>query len=123
MLSTSRGIAAPAASVWAALVDTSAWPKWGPSITAVEPAEGRIELGSRGRVRTVLGVWLPYEITELEAGSRWAWSVAGVRATAHRVEALDARRCRASFDVPTLWFPYLAVCRVALARLARLSEA
>ena len=79
MLSVSRHIDAPADAVWKVLVDTDAWPKWGPTVSGGEVDGGVLTLGATGRVRTPLGVALPFTITEFEDGRRWAWSVAGVR--------------------------------------------
>ena len=86
MLSVSRHIDAPADAVWKVLVDTDAWPKWGPTVSGGEVDGGVLTLGATGRVRTPVGVALPFTITEFEDGRRWAWSVAGVPATAHAVQ-------------------------------------
>ena len=139
--SVSRRIAASAEDVWALLTDTAKWPVWGPSITGVEPAgggipaepasapaagpgtdpaSGRLVRGSRGRVRTVLGPALPYTVTAFEPGRYWAWSVAGIPATGHRVVPQDGG-CLVTFTVPW-WAPfYLPVCALALRRLERLA--
>lgn len=123
--SVSRRVAASAEDVWALLTDTGAWPAWGPSISGVEPAAartpaGRLAPGSRGRVRTVLGASLPYAVTAFEPGRYWAWSVAGIPATGHRVVP-DAAGCHVTFTVPW-WAPaYLPVCAVALRRIERLA--
>ncbi|GAC1485050.1 MAG: SRPBCC family protein [Solirubrobacteraceae bacterium] len=117
----SSAIGAPAADVWQLLALTRHWPRWGGSITAVEPGDEAISLGSRGRVRTVAGVWLPFRIDAFEDGQMWGWSVAGIPATRHRVEPRPGG-CRASFDVPLAAWPYLLVCRDALRRIARIAE-
>jgi uncharacterized protein YndB with AHSA1/START domain len=121
--SVSRRIAAPAEEVWALLTDTGKWPAWGPSITGVEPAgraAGGLAPGSRGTVRTVLGAALPYTVTAFEPGRYWSWSVAGIRATAHRVVPQDGG-CHVTFTVPW-WAPaYLPVCALALRRIERLA--
>src|SRR5918993_3871762 len=75
-----RTTASPDA-VWDVLVDTEAWPRWGPTVSAVDLEEGdgagpagtRVRLGTRGRVRTPDGLWLPFEVTEWVEGERWAW--------------------------------------------------
>jgi uncharacterized protein YndB with AHSA1/START domain len=84
--SISRRVAAPAGVVWKLLTDTGQWPAWGPSITGVEPATAAaaslgLAPGSRGKVRTLLGVALPYTVTGFDAGRYWSWSVAGIPAT------------------------------------------
>jgi uncharacterized protein YndB with AHSA1/START domain len=120
-----RRLPASPEAVWDVLIDTEAWPEWGPSVRSVEVSAGtrRIAAGSTGRVGTALGVWLPFEITEWDEGRHWAWKVAGVPATAHGVAPDDGRPggSRATMDVPN-WAPaYLPVCWVALARIGRLA--
>lgn len=121
--SVSRRMAASTEDVWVLLTDTRMWPAWGPSITGVEPAgpgSGGLAVGSRGKVRTVLGVALPYTVTAFEPGQYWSWSVAGIPATGHRVMPL-AGGCLVTFLVPW-WAPaYLPVCALALRRIERLA--
>lgn len=129
MLHASRTIAAPAAVVLRLFRDTSAWPAWGPSVRAVRGVDGLVEQGSRGHVVPVVGPALPFEVTELvddgALGGRWSWRVAGVAATTHEVRRHRSLTgaCVASFGVPTLAAPYLAVCVVALRRLEDLAVA
>lgn len=129
---------APPAAVWDVLVDTEAWPRWGPTVAAVELEDGsghgpggtRIGAGSRGRVRTPVGLWLPFAVTQWVAGERWAWRVAGVPATSHAVRPTDTGTgagggtgSEVVMAVPW-WAPaYLAVCEVGVRRVARLAEA
>ncbi|MET4137299.1 SRPBCC family protein [Pseudarthrobacter sp. PvP090] len=120
--SVSRRIAASAEDVWALLTDTGKWPAWGPSITGVEPATASagFAAGSSGRVRSVLGVALPYIVTAFEPGRYWSWSVAGIPATGHRVIP-QGGGCLVTFTVPW-WAPvYLPVCALALRRIERLA--
>lgn len=125
--SVSRRVDAPAEVVWKLLTDTGQWPAWGPSVSGVEPATAGLESselrsGSRGRVRTILRVALPYTVTRFEAGRYWQWSVAGVRATGHRVEPQKDGGCLVIFTVPW-WAPaYLPVCALALRRIERLAS-
>jgi uncharacterized protein YndB with AHSA1/START domain len=121
-METSIEIQAPASAAWKLLTDTSRWPQWGPSVSSVESAEQYIGHGSTGRVQTTFGVWLPFRVTELVAGQRWGWEVAGIPATGHRVESLGPDRCRVVFEVPLLAAPYLAVCRLAAARIRSILE-
>jgi hypothetical protein len=115
--------------VWDLLVDTSRWPEWGPSVTAVEldyahathATTARITAGSTGRVRTAVGVWVPFRITGFNDGRRWSWNVAGIPATSHTVEPAPGG-CRVGFGVPLLAAPYALVCRVALERIDRLAR-
>lgn len=118
-LSVWRTIAAPCDEVWRVLVDTAAWPQWGPSVRAVEPARLAIRAGARGHVRTAAGLRLPFEITSVVDGRSWDWKVLGIPATGHRVEPAGEASCRASFDVPWWAAPYLAVCALALRRIER----
>ena len=121
-LETSVEIQAPASVAWKLLTDTSRWPQWGPSVSRVESAEQYIGPGSKGRIQTIIGLWLPFRVTEFVAGRRWAWEVAGIPATGHRVESLGPDRCRVVFEVPLLADPYLAVCRLAAHRIRGILE-
>lgn len=127
MLTVDRVVTAQPEAVWDVLVDLDMWPRWGPSIRRAEldgPDQVRpgLALGSTGRVWTPVGVSLPFVITEFEPGRCWAWAVAGVPATRHRVDPVDGG-CRVSFGVPR-WAPaYLPVCAVALWRIQRLVSA
>jgi uncharacterized protein YndB with AHSA1/START domain len=116
-----REVAAPAEAAWEVLVDTEAWPRWGPPLSAVEADHRRIGPGSRGKVRTVVGLWLPFEVTVFDEGDevrQWRWRVAGIPATGHGVRVLGPDRCRVGFDVPLPALPYGVICQVALDRIA-----
>jgi hypothetical protein len=142
LLWTWREIDAPAAVVWRVLTDLEQWPAWGPSVRAATldgPVDGPVDDGGGGRgerglgsggdlvagatgtVTTLVGLDLPFEITEVIEGRSWSWKVAGVPATSHAVEALDDDRCRAGFGVPVVAAPYLAVCALALRRIERIA--
>lgn len=121
-ISVSRSIPTAPEVVWELFVDTSRWPQWGPSVTAVDLPEVRLRAGSSGRVRTPAGVWVPFEVTGFDEGHRWSWKVAGIPATTHSVEAAPGG-CTASFGIPAIAAPYALVCRVALARIGRLATA
>ncbi len=117
-LRSSLDIASPPDVVWERISSFEHWPSWGVTITAVEPSTGRVQPGSTGRVKTIAGFWLPFEITEVVAGASWSWTVAGVGATGHRVEP-TAEGCRATFTAP-IWAPfYLPVLRTALCLIER----
>ena len=106
-----------AATAWRLLIDTETWPQWGPSVRAVDAPERLIGAGLCGRVQTVAGFWLPFEITRWRPGREWAWHVAGFPATGHIVAPLAPSRCRVIFTIPS-WAPfYLPVCGAALRRL------
>lgn len=122
MPSISRRIAAPPDVAWRLLTDLDTWPDWGPSIVgaSIDEGPGELRLGARGTVRTVVGVPLPFEVTEFVEGERWAWTVAGVPATGHHVEP-TADGCVVTFTVPW-WAPgYLLICAIALRRIEGLA--
>jgi len=121
-METSVEILAPASAAWKLLTDTTSLPEWGPSVSRVESAEQSIGPGSPGRIQTIIGVWLPFRVTEFVAGQSWDWEVAGILATGHRVESLGPDRCRVVFEVPLLATPYLAVCRLAAQRIRIILE-
>lgn len=122
MLATGVEVFAPAAAAWNLLTDTSRWPQWGPLVSRVESGGQFIGPGSTGRIQTIIGIWLPFLVTEWVDGQRWSWEVAGIAATGHRVEPLGPDRCRVVFEVPLLAAPYLAVCRLAAERIRNILE-
>lgn len=119
-LHVSRTIEAPAADAWELLVDTRRWPVWGPTVRGAELDDGghRIGSGTTGRVRTVAGPTVPFEVTDWQEGRTWGWEVASLPATTHHVTEIGPGRCEVAFGVPWVAAPYLAVCRWALARIA-----
>jgi hypothetical protein len=124
MLAVDRFIAAPPSVVWNVLVDLDAWPQWGPTVSAawLDPPHTRLELGVTGSVRTSLGIAAPFTVTEFEAGRHWAWKVAGIPATHHRVEPADGG-ARVSMAAPLWAAAYLSVCSIALRRIDAISTA
>jgi hypothetical protein len=118
---TTRLIHAPDNVVWHLLTDTNQWPRWGPSVRAVDCPTQFIGADTRGRVQTALGLWLPFQIVQWEEGRAWSWKVAGIRATGHRVYSHNPDACQVTFDVPSWALPYLPVCATALRRLDRLA--
>lgn len=118
MLSVDRVIAAPPSVVWSVLVDLDAWPRWGPTVSGgrLDPPHTRLQLGVTGSVQTALGITAPFVITEFEPGRHWAWKVAGIPATHHRVEPAG-NYSRASMAVPWWATAYLSVCALALRRI------
>jgi hypothetical protein len=115
-------INAPVEIVWEMLIDTRQWPFWGPSVSAVECPQQYISAGIRGRVKTSVGIWLPFAITLFEPPTCWRWEVAGLPATGHRLINLGPESCEAIFELPLAAFPYALVCRLALGKIARLAE-
>ncbi len=122
-MDVARVVPAPAATMWALLARPDRWPEWGPSVRAVECADDEIRTGTHGRVRTPVGLWLPFVITAVEPGCTWHWRVAGFAATGHRIEAIDAQHTRVVFEMPPWALPYALVCRMALRNLARRARA
>ncbi len=110
----------PSDAVWDILVDTARWPEWGPTVRAVACPDRFLTPRSRGRIRTVLGFSVPFVVLRFEPGKAWSWSINGIPATTHTVERLGPRRSRLFFGVPIPAFPYLAVCLVAIWRIAAL---
>jgi hypothetical protein len=118
-LEVTRRVRADPDRVWAVLTDTELWPEWGPSVTDVECADRFVREGSTGRVRTPVGLWLPFVVRSC-ADRRWTWDVARVPATGHRVEAAGDGAV-AVFELPPLFGAYAPVCRRALDRIAKLA--
>ncbi|ORA09579.1 polyketide cyclase [Mycobacterium arosiense ATCC BAA-1401 = DSM 45069] len=118
MLTAEKFIAADPSAVWELLVDLDAWPKWGPTIRGGRLDAPHTELGlhATGMVQTSLLVSVPFVITEFDPGRSWAWRVAGVPATRHRVAPVPGG-ARASMDVPWWAAPYLTICSIALRRI------
>ncbi len=116
-----RTIEAPADVVWRLLTTTQYWPAWGPSVRNAMLDGDEFGPGATGTVETVAGLTVRFEITTVVEGRHWSWNVAGIGATEHRVEPLDATRCRAGFGVPWVAAPYTAVCTIALRRLDALA--
>lgn len=118
-LYTSLEIDARTAVVWNLLIDTSTWPRWGPTVRAVDYPARFLSAQGSGTVTTLGGLRLPFRVTEFEPGTRWAWQVAGVPATDHIVTPNGPSRCRLAFGAPAIAWPYLAVCRRALRNIER----
>ena len=57
---------APVDMVWGLITDTRTWPRWGPSVMAVDSPEPYIRAGLAGRIRTPIGLW-PVSYTHLRA--------------------------------------------------------
>ncbi len=117
-----KTIDAPADIVWRILIDSERWPQWGPSVVEVDYFQRWIEAGAIGRIKTVLGFWLPFEVTVFEPREYWHWNVAGVPATGHRITALSANQSQLSFEFPSLIFPYGVVCKKALVNIDLLAK-
>ncbi|HUV10630.1 MAG TPA: SRPBCC family protein [Acidimicrobiia bacterium] len=121
-MDVSRVIAAPASTVWTLLAQPHHWPEWGPSVRAVECDDDEIRTGTRGMVRTPVGLWLPFTVTAVHAGRSWQWRVAGLAVTGHRIEPVNDHLTRVVFEIPSWGKPYAIVCRTALRNLARIAN-
>ncbi len=108
--------------VWQVLTDTDQWAQWGPSVSRVQCAKRYIELSSTGSIRTILGFWVPFTITEYEHLHFWKWRIGRFEATGHRLVSVDDQTCRLSFDLPWWAFPYAIVCLIALGRISSVCE-
>lgn len=116
-------VPATPALVWSLLSDTRLWPTWGVPVTAVEGEGDVVYEGMRGRIRTPLGIWLPFEIAEVAPGRAWSWYVAGVRATGHEVDpGNDPEQSLVCITGHPVLLPYGIVCDLSLRRLARVAR-
>jgi uncharacterized protein YndB with AHSA1/START domain len=121
-IEVSRELRASSETVWELITDTLRWAQWGPSIISVECHERFIKEGSKGRVRTLAGIWIPFMVTQFDPPHSWAWRIFGIPATGHRVEPVKAGFCRLVFEIPILALPYAVVCQIALQRIAGIVE-
>jgi uncharacterized protein YndB with AHSA1/START domain len=121
-IEVSRELRASAETVWELITDTLRWAEWGPSVIAVECRERFIKKGSKGRVKTIAGTWIPFVVTQFDPPHSWAWRVLGIPATGHRVEPVKEGVCRLVFEVPIVALPYTVVCQIALKRIAGIVE-
>ncbi len=116
-----KHIDAPVETVWTILIDTQLWPVWGPTVAAVDCPQRWISSGVKGRVKTALGFWLPFEITAFEEPVYWHWKVGGIPATGHRLIKVSPHSCQLIFEIPFNAFPYAIICRRAAENIARLA--
>jgi hypothetical protein len=116
-------VRAPAESVWDIYSTFAQWPVWGPSTRGVVASADQVGIGVTGKVQTPIGVWLPFEITDVVVGEKWSWRVAGVITTTHTVEAVNINKTRIGFSVPIYVAPYALVCDRAIANIGKLAAA
>lgn len=117
-----RTIGAPAEDVWELLSRFELWPKWGPMVRRVRSDHESVAAGVTGRVATIFGVSLPFEISDVEEGEFWDWKVGGVPVTGHRLRALGSGRCEVTFSVPIVFYPYKVVLGWGLRLLQKEAE-
>ena len=120
-MQVNKKIDAPLERVWEILTDTRQWPAWGPSVLGVDSPQRYICSGLQGRLKTAVGIWVSFEITNCEAPVFWDWKVAGFAATGHRLKKLNENSCELNFELPFAAFPYALICRQAANRIARLA--
>ena len=114
--------------VWDLLVRLPEWPRWGPSVREAQLDDGALSLhpGATGRVRTPVGLWVPFRVQEWEVGPsmrHWSWDVAGIPATGHTVTTTPGSGCRVEMSAPVWALGYLPVLWVGLRRVKALAEA
>ena len=121
MLTVDRMICAAPLAVWKLLVDLDEWPRWGPPIRRAQLDRPYDELthGATGTLYTWLPVAVPFVVTEFDPQRFWAWTVAGLPATSHRVQPAGDG-ARVTIGVPWWSAPYLTVCSIALRRMERI---
>ena len=112
-----------AEQAWRLLCDTRQWPHWGPSVVEVSCTQRFIGPDSAGRVKTALGFWVPFTISEYRDLQFWSWLIGRVAATGHRLRVHDDGTCLVAFDMPWWALPYLVVCWIALGRIRKLLSA
>jgi uncharacterized protein YndB with AHSA1/START domain len=87
-------VAAPAESVWAALVDVEQWPTWTRSMQKVTRLDdGPLEVGSKVRIKQPRFMPVLWRVTELDPGRSFTWSTATPGQTAvatHTVRPMGA---------------------------------
>lgn len=120
-LSVGADVDAPVEAVWEQIARFEHWTEWGTTIRAVEADAGAVAPGVTGRVQTIIGVWLPFEITEVVDGNSWTWCVAGRPATGHHVVPLGPARSRVEFTVAWPLAPYAFPMWLAARRIRRLT--
>lgn len=108
--------------VWKLISEFEYWPSWGPTVSGVRSESTVVAPGVSGQVRTPVGFWLPFVITEVVPGHSWSWRVAGVPATGHTVVPTGVDSCRLEFSVPWPFLPYVTVLRAGLRRVASLAR-
>lgn len=108
-------------TVWSVITDVRCWPRWGPTVSMARvDGDAGLTSGARGRLTTVAGLSLPFEITEFVPRRSWAWKVAGVSATRHEVVGVPGG-CVLRFGAPVWATGYLPVLAVALPRIERIA--
>jgi uncharacterized membrane protein len=93
---TTVQVDAPAAAVWAALVDVRRWPEWTESMQDVRWLDDEgIRVGARARIKQPGTPALTWTVTELDTGRAFTWQASspGVKTVGtHAVSAAEEDR-------------------------------
>ena len=116
-------ISAASDDVWRLISEFKHWPTWGPTVLAVESEAVAVGPGVRGRVKTIVGLWLPFTIVDVAPSRSWNWKVLGVPMTGHNVFDLGDGKTMVELTVPIVLAPYVLALRRGLRNLKRLAEA
>jgi ribosome-associated toxin RatA of RatAB toxin-antitoxin module len=128
---TSIAVKAPALITWAQISDVCEWPGWLPTVTSVEPLQGRsLDLGHRFRIeqpRLRPAIWT---VTKIVPGESFVWEASspGVVAVAeHRVKVVGRDECtvtlRLFFEGLLSWLASLAAGRLTREYIEREAQA
>ena len=109
-------------SVWRLIAEFGHWPRWGPTVTDVRSNAEAVAPGVTGSVRTPLGLWLPFVVTDVTDGVSWSWKVGGITATGHELRHAADGRSRLEFSAPWYLAPYRAVLRSGLRNVKTIAE-
>ena len=128
---TSIAVKAPALITWARISDVCEWPSWMPTVTSVEPLQGRsLDLGYRFRIeqpRLRPAIWT---VTKIVPGESFVWEASspGVVAVAeHRVTEVGRDKCTVTLCVSFVgllsWLASLAAGRLTREYIEREAQA
>lgn len=94
-------IEAPAADIWAAIVDVETWPVWASQFKRIERLDaGSLAPNSRVRVRPKGMPQAIWHVTEFEEGRSFTWAsslMPGIRITGGHVVTPDGNAANAEF--------------------------
>lgn len=120
-IEVSQAIEAPRSKVWGLLTYTDRWEEWSPFVSGVDSSRKRINRGTTGRIKTPVGVRVPFEVTEYESDEYWKWDVARIPATGHRLARASGKTVVA-IEVPLYAAGSAPLCRRGLDNLCELAE-
>jgi uncharacterized membrane protein len=128
---TTITVKAPALITWARISDVCEWPSWMPTVTSVEPLQGRsLDLGHRFRIeqpRLRAAIWT---VTQVVPGESFVWEASspGVVAVAeHRLREVSHDECtvtlRVSFEGLLTWLASIVAGRLTREYIEREAQA